>query len=99
MNLSTLKYYINKEKLPIQRIFINITDWEDLLKQVGLIVRIHIGNYFYLENICIHRNVHQSVNYAKFVILNGNPDVEESYSNYDIEILTEEEKIIKNILE
>jgi hypothetical protein len=97
MNLETLKYYINKEKLPIQIIFINKTDWESLLEQAGE-VKI-ICNWFVLNNITIIYNVHQQINFAQFVICDGDSKKNESYSHYTIEILTEDEKLIKDILE
>lgn len=98
MNLSTLKYYINKEKLPIQRIFINFEDWYTLIDQLEKPI-IHVRNWVVLDNISIHKNLHQPINWAIFVTCNGNPKEDNSYSHYSIEILTYEEKLIKNIIE
>lgn len=100
MNLKTLKYYIAQEKHQIQRIFISLTDWDKLLKQVGEgEVEIHINNWFDLGDISIHRNMHLKLNHAQFIILNGDPKLVESYFDYTIEILTPEEKIIRDIIE
>src|SRR6266581_8389672 len=98
MNLKTLQYYINKETGKIAQIFINIVDWSDLLEQVGD-VKIYINSWFILDGIKVFRNLHIKLNYAQFILLNGYPKEDNSYSDYTIEVLTEEEKIIRNIIE
>ncbi len=101
MKLSTLMYYIEEEKDPIQRIFINFNDWDKLLEQIRINEDpiIHVNNWFNINDISVHKNNHQVVNWATFVIIRGNPADESNYSFYNIEILTENEKIIKNIIE
>lgn len=98
MKLSTLKFYIEKEKEPIQRIFINCDDWDDLIKELEDPI-IHIRNWVEINNISVHKNVHQLINWATFVICDGDIKENSSYRHYGIEILTEEEKIIKSIIE
>lgn len=98
MNLETLKYYINKESGKIVRIFINKNDWDKLVQQIEN-PEIHLYSWFILDGIYIFRNVHIKLNYASFVMVDGDPELDESYSDYDIEILTEDEKIIRDIIE
>lgn len=98
MNLKTLKYYIAQEKYEVQRIFICAEDWNKLLEQIGP-TKIYVNNWFDLDNISIHKNLFLKLNYAKFVVLNGDLKLDESYSYYEIEILTPEEKVIRDIIE